>query len=47
MGLTSKIGQALTAREMLDLIKDDLARVEREISLESVASVDAVTTINR
>jgi octaprenyl-diphosphate synthase len=47
MGLTSKIGQALTAREMLDLVKDDLDRVEREISLESVASVDAVTTINR
>jgi octaprenyl-diphosphate synthase len=47
MGLTSKIGQALTAREMLDLVKDDLERVEREISLESVSSVDAVTTINR
>src|SRR5580692_9745235 len=47
MGLTSKIGQALTAREMLDLVKDDLDRVERVISLESVASVDAVTTINR
>ena len=47
MGLTSRIGQALTAREMLDLVKDDLERVEREISLESVASVDAVTTINR
>jgi octaprenyl-diphosphate synthase len=47
MGLTSKIGQAFTAREMLDLVKDDLERVEREISLESVSSVDAVTTINR
>jgi octaprenyl-diphosphate synthase len=32
---------------MLDLVKDDLERVEREISLESVSSVDAVTTINR
>src|SRR5271163_1782325 len=47
MGLTSRIGQALTAREMLNLVKDDLERVEREISLESVASVDAVTTIGR
>src|ERR1700693_1508630 len=47
MGLTSRLGQALTVREMLDLVKDDLERVEREISLESVASVDAVTTISR
>src|SRR5450432_1017638 len=47
MGLTSRIGQALTAREILDLVKDDLERVEREISLETVASVDAVTTIGR
>src|SRR6266567_3948653 len=47
MGLTSRIGQALTAREILDLVKDDLDRVEREISLETVASVDAVTTIGR
>src|SRR5271156_336397 len=47
MGLTSRIGQALSAREILDLVKDDLERVEREISLESVASVDAVTTIGR
>src|ERR1700693_2463813 len=47
MGLTSKLGQALTVREMLDLVKDDLERVEHEISLESVASVDAVTTIGR
>jgi len=46
MGL-GKLGQTLTAREVLDLVKDDLAKVEREISLESVASVDAVTTIGR
>ena len=46
MGL-SKLGQTFTAREILDLVKHDLERVEREISLESVASVDAVTTINR
>src|ERR1700690_824084 len=47
MGLTSRIGQALTAREMLNLVKDDLERVEREITLEWVASVAAVTTIGR
>src|SRR6202162_462077 len=47
MGLTSKLGPARTVREMLDLVKDDLERVEHEISLESVASVDAVTTIGR
>src|SRR5215469_11630933 len=46
MGL-GKLGQSLTAREVLDLVKDDLAKVEREISLESVASVEAVTTIGR
>ena len=46
MGL-SKLGQSLTARDIFALVKDDLDRVEREISLESVASVDAVTTIGR
>ncbi|MGH9662538.1 MAG: polyprenyl synthetase family protein [Bryobacteraceae bacterium] len=46
MGL-GRLGQALTAREIFDLIKDELARVEEEIALESVASVDAVTAIGR
>jgi octaprenyl-diphosphate synthase len=46
MGL-SKLGQTLTALEILDLVKNDLERVEREISLESVASVEAVTAISR
>ena len=46
MGL-SKLRQNLTARDIFDLVKDDLDRVEREITLESVASVDAVTTIGR
>lgn len=46
MGL-SKLGQSLTSRDIFDLVKHDLERVEREISLESVASVDAVTTIGR
>ena len=46
MGL-SKLSHSLTARDLFDLVKDDLERVEREISLESVASVDAITTIGR
>ncbi len=43
----SKLGQTLTALEILELVKSDLERVEREINLQSVASVDAVTTIAR
>jgi octaprenyl-diphosphate synthase len=43
----SKIGQTLTALEILELVKKDLERVEHEISLESVASVEAVTAIGR
>src|SRR5579871_2471899 len=46
MGL-GKLGHTLTAREIFELVKHDLEKVEREISLESVASVDAVTTIGR
>ena len=41
----SKISQSLTAKEIFDLVREDLERVEREISLESVASVETVTTI--
>ena len=43
----SRLGQSLTAREILDLVQADLEKVERVIGLESVASVDAVTTIGR
>src|SRR5712692_10521255 len=43
----SKLGQSLTAREVLELVRADLERVEREISLESVASVETVTTITQ
>ncbi|MBI1791152.1 MAG: polyprenyl synthetase family protein [Acidobacteria bacterium] len=46
MGL-SKLGQAFSAREIFELIKDELRRVEEEIALESVASVDAITVISR
>src|SRR5207249_333232 len=42
-----KLGQAFTAKEIFDLVKADLLRVEEEIALESVSSVDAITTIGR
>lgn len=47
-----KLGQStaptqITAVEIFQLLQRDLARVEDEISLESVASVDAITTIAR
>jgi octaprenyl-diphosphate synthase len=42
-----RIGQALTAREIFNLIGDDLRQVESEIALESVASVDTITSIAR
>src|SRR5229473_980958 len=42
-----KIGRSLTALEIFDLVRPDLDQVEREIGLESVASVDAVTYINQ
>src|SRR3979409_1783332 len=43
----SKLWQSLTAREVLELVRADLERVEREISLESGARVGAVTPISR
>jgi octaprenyl-diphosphate synthase len=42
-----KVGQTLTALEIFDLVRSDLNQVEREIGLESVASVDAVTYIGQ
>src|SRR5579871_5924157 len=42
-----KLGQALTARELFDLIQEELDQVEKKITLESVASVDAVTAIGQ
>ena len=42
-----KLGQALTARELFDLIQEELDQVERKITHESVASVDAVTAIGQ
>jgi len=43
----SKIRQSISAREAFDLVAADLREVEREISVESVASVEAITTINQ
>lgn len=43
----SNLGQSLTALEMLQLVQDELSEVEREISLESMASVGTVTAIGR
>ncbi len=43
----SKIRQSITAREAFDLVESDLQAVEREISVESVASTEAITTINQ
>src|SRR5437867_12198749 len=42
-----KIGQTLTALEIYDLVRHDLAEVEKEIGLESISSVDAVTYIGQ
>src|SRR5271168_4826046 len=44
---TERIGQALSAREIFDLVREDLERVEKAINVESVASVDTVTMIGR
>src|SRR5437016_12271149 len=42
-----KLGQALTAREIFDLIQEDLEQVEKRITLDSIASVDTVTAISQ
>jgi len=46
MGM-GKLSQAFTAKEIFDLVKADLRRVEEEMALESVSSVEAITTIGR
>lgn len=40
------LGETLAAREIFDLVRDDLKRVEQEIELESSGSVAAVTAIS-
>jgi octaprenyl-diphosphate synthase len=42
-----KLGRSLTALEIFDLVRPDLDQVEREIGLESISSVDAVTYIGQ
>src|SRR5450631_941353 len=42
-----KIGETLSALELLNLVNADLEKVEREIGLESVASVEAINYINQ
>jgi octaprenyl-diphosphate synthase len=42
-----KLGQALTAREIFDLIQHELEQVEKRLTAESVASVDTVTAIGQ
>ncbi|HEY2015378.1 MAG TPA: polyprenyl synthetase family protein [Bryobacteraceae bacterium] len=42
-----KLRQALTAREIFDLIQDDLEQVEKKLTAESVASVETVTAIGQ
>lgn len=43
----SKLRQSITAREAFELVEADLQAVEREIGVEAVACVDAITTINQ
>ena len=45
--MLSKIRQNITARDAFELVQADLKEVEQEISVESVASVEAITTINQ
>jgi octaprenyl-diphosphate synthase len=42
-----KLGQAVAAKEIFDLIAGELQQVEREITGESISTVDAVTSIGR
>lgn len=44
---TERVGQALSAREIFDLVREDLECVEKAINAGSLASVDTVTTIGR
>jgi octaprenyl-diphosphate synthase len=43
----SKIRQNITAHDAFEMVQADLREVEREISVEAVASIDAITTINQ
>ncbi len=45
MAFLSRLGQSLTAKEIFDLVKDDLRLVEKDLSVESVAGVESATAI--
>ena len=42
-----KLRQALTARELFNLIQDELDQVEKKLTTESVAPLDTVTAIGQ
>jgi len=46
MGI-SNLGHSVTPKEILELVSDDLQKVEREIARECLASVDNVTSIGK
>ncbi len=43
----TRLRQSISAREAFELVQPDLEQVEREINVESVASVEAITAINQ
>jgi len=44
--MTKSVNQAVSMKQILDLVRDDLARVEKVIGLETIGSVAAVNTIS-
>ncbi len=42
-----KVGQAFTAKNIFDLIQEELAQVEQKMGVETVAPADAVTAIGK
>jgi octaprenyl-diphosphate synthase len=44
---TERAGRVLSAREIFDLVREDLEKVEKAINVESIASVETVTAIGR
>ena len=44
---TERAGTVVGAREIFELVREDLERVEKSIDVESIGSVDTVTTIGR
>jgi octaprenyl-diphosphate synthase len=44
--MTRTLNQAVSMKQILDLVRDDLARVENAIGLETIGSVAAINTIS-